>query len=65
MHEYAPYTIRHVLFPFKRGCISDGSQRAIHISAYTVFYDNLFHLLFKRSLSLKVKRLEELLAGRL
>jgi len=46
MHEYATYTIHHVLFPFKRGCVGDGSQRAIRISAYTVFYDNLFHLLF-------------------
>ena len=46
MHEYARYTIRHVLFLFNRGCVCDCSHRSIRISAYTVFYESPFHLVF-------------------
>ena len=51
MNQYTSNTFGHVLVLFKRGCVGDGSHRSISICAYAVFYENLFHIVFKRLVS--------------
>ena len=56
MKVYKPICIQYVRSRtrlFKRGCVGDGSHRSISICAYAVFYENLFHIVFKCGTSLR------------